>query len=58
MINIQRIFELIDKGDIKDKINAFAKIKEHISKAIEEEQKRTEQEANDLQQTLDSINGR
>lgn len=54
-IKLEKITQELDKGTTEEKIQAFHSIKDHITKAIQEEQKLHEEKANHLQSTLDRI---
>lgn len=56
-INTEKIFSILDKGDIQEQIKAFHEIKEHISKNVSLAQQQAEDKANELQNTLQKING-
>lgn len=55
-IPIDKILKDLDKGSVQEKIEAFQKIKDAVSKSVQEEQEKLEQQASALQTTLDRIN--
>lgn len=56
-INLEKIEKEISKGSISEQIAVYNWIKSFVTLKVMESQKDLEEKANQLQQTLDSING-
>lgn len=57
-INIDKIYNEISKGEtIDEKIQAYYDIKNFVAQLVTAEQQIVESKANELQNTLDRING-
>ena len=56
-INTDKIIKELSKGDIVEQIDAYNAIREFITNSLLENQKKKEEEANNLQSILDRING-
>lgn len=56
-ISLNKIEKELSKGSVSDQVAAYNWIKSFITLKVMEHQKQLEEKANELQQTLDSING-
>lgn len=55
-INLEKILKDLEKGEVSEQIEAFQKIKDFVTETIQAEQKKHEEQANNLQSTLDRLN--
>lgn len=57
IINFSKIEKELSKGSIQDQISAYHWVKSFVTGKILEQQKELEEKANQLQQTIENING-
>lgn len=48
-IKTEKIIQLLEKGNITEKVEAFKAIKEYVTKSLLDEQKKRQDEATELQ---------
>lgn len=57
-INTDKIIKELEKGSVVEQVEAYKLVKTFVTNSLQEEQKKKEEEASQLQSTLENINGK